>query len=639
MDYPQTKFFQACRGVFEGGGCRGAAHIGAFNTAIRCGINFSEVAGTSAGSIIAALVGAGATPEFLLEKCAYLKFSDLLAAPQGRISPGWIARTVGPFVRGKMRLFGKILSNGSAYSSKELEAWLDGLLAELLPATKRPIKFKDLILPTWVVATDLGGRRPKIWSTKDTPDEMVAMAVRSSCSIPLFFEPVESGNNLYVDGGMLSNLPSFVFADRQDSAALGGRILAFRLVENRSSGLERNLGALASRLIDTSISGATDIQHAMQSNVSIVPVATGDVSSLNFDISKGEVETLLESGRSAMVDFIRDEHARLNDSVASDIVRHGEDELFDDLVRELAIPGRRLIVACTKTRWFWDLFPSVVHWMFAGASIDVVMPRGAVSAREKQRREMLRRLGARIVEVDAPPLSCFLLSRRDDNHNALFIQGISESQFSPTGSVYIGLKHRPVIVTFLDMLDRLLPMDNSPKPTLSLRQEAPDRIVALLKTGVNQYSTPEVKIELKEIALQSPQQPIHMIVRRVRSFKFRQIAYLDALYKRYDIPLFAPAGIYAGDEFVSTIVPPVLEEWSGKRVAIEGNTRVLYLSRGGSKSMHALVASGVAAPLPGVPVEPREALLSTYELPVEERIKGLKQENFRSVEGAARPAG
>ena len=72
---PKTVFFTACRGVFAGGGCRAAAHVGAFEAAVEAGINFSEVAGTSAGSIIAAFVGAGASPEFLRRHFGKLAFS------------------------------------------------------------------------------------------------------------------------------------------------------------------------------------------------------------------------------------------------------------------------------------------------------------------------------------------------------------------------------------------------------------------------------------------------------------------------------------------------------------------------------------------------------------------------------------
>jgi predicted acylesterase/phospholipase RssA len=56
----QTRFFRTCVGVFQGGGCRGAALAGAYQEAVARGVTFAEVAGTSAGSIVAALIGAGA---------------------------------------------------------------------------------------------------------------------------------------------------------------------------------------------------------------------------------------------------------------------------------------------------------------------------------------------------------------------------------------------------------------------------------------------------------------------------------------------------------------------------------------------------------------------------------------------------
>lgn len=638
--FRKTNFFQACRGVFEGGGCRGAAHIGAYHAAIECGINFSEVAGTSAGSIIAALVGAGATPQFLIEECAYIPFAEFLAPPVGRIASTWWARSLSPLVRKAAPIVGRILWNGSAFSSGRLEEWLAGLLAKLLPNARPPILFEDLILPTWVVAMDLGGRRPKVWSTKATPKEAVAMAVRASCSIPLFFEPVEIGNNMFVDGGMLSNLPSFVFADHSQShASIGGRVLGFRLVADATDSVNRTFPSLLARLVDTSISAATEVQCNIQGNVSVVGIPTGTVSSLNFQISRSEVDSLLESGRTAVRNFVRDEHEYLNDIVSSDIARFGEDELFDDLVREMAVPGKRLVVACENTHWFWDLFPSVIHWLFAGAQIDVIVPAGPQRPSEAQRRQFLRKLGARIVEIASPPQRCFVLSRQDYSHNALFVLGISDAQFMPAGAVYIGIKHRPVIEAFLAGLDQVLPPADDARrgPNLSLRQAAPQALFALLKGGVHQYGFNSVSVETREVLLDSTDAPVKMIVSRVRSFKYRQVAYLHSLYQQAGIEFCEPADIYAGEERVSTVLPPVFERHGSSLITIEGNSRVLYLHKLGQPSVRAFVVNGVSAPLPGIPVPPKEALLATYELATKYRIKELKLDYFRSIERAVRP--
>ena len=212
---------------------RGVAHIGAYDAAIKCGVSVVEVAGTSAGSIVAVLIGAGANPNYLLKHCSGTQFAKLLCPPEGALKtfPLNLLRWLTVFCRGSLLL--KILAFGGAYSSRKIEGWLDDRLRELLPHAHRPIKFRDLIIPTWVVASDLSAGKPKIWSKNETPDSSVGFAVRCSCSIPLLIEPVAEGTNLYVDGGMLSNLPAFVFADEnQKSGRSGDRVLAFSLVDD-----------------------------------------------------------------------------------------------------------------------------------------------------------------------------------------------------------------------------------------------------------------------------------------------------------------------------------------------------------------------------------------------------------------------
>jgi len=78
----RTRFFQTCFGVFQGGGCRGAAFVGALEQATARGVDFAGVAGTSAGSIVAALLGAGATPDYLRKVLQELSFMGLLEDPE-----------------------------------------------------------------------------------------------------------------------------------------------------------------------------------------------------------------------------------------------------------------------------------------------------------------------------------------------------------------------------------------------------------------------------------------------------------------------------------------------------------------------------------------------------------------------------
>lgn len=74
-------FFDNCLAVFQGGGCKALAYVGAYKSALKHGVHFNELAGTSAGSIVAALIAAGATPD-QLEKFAYSISYKKLFAPR-----------------------------------------------------------------------------------------------------------------------------------------------------------------------------------------------------------------------------------------------------------------------------------------------------------------------------------------------------------------------------------------------------------------------------------------------------------------------------------------------------------------------------------------------------------------------------
>ena len=74
----RTRFFSNCWGVFEGGGVRGAALAGAYQAATEAGIRFNRVAGTSAGSIVAALVAAGGKPDLISNRLMSKDFLELI---------------------------------------------------------------------------------------------------------------------------------------------------------------------------------------------------------------------------------------------------------------------------------------------------------------------------------------------------------------------------------------------------------------------------------------------------------------------------------------------------------------------------------------------------------------------------------
>src|SRR5262249_8935752 len=157
----------------------------------------------------------------------------------------------------------------------------------------------------------------------------------------------------------------------------------------------------------------------------------------------------------------------------------------------------------TNTEWFWSLFPSVAHWMFAGAAVDVLVPKGAASARELNRRDLLKRMGARVIEIDVLPFQAYLLSRTDDNHDAAFVLNPSEARHAPMGTVYLGLKHRPVISSLLGLVDRHIGAPSGARPVLALRPADSGKLISQLTAGVAQYSGRGVTVQARTIDLEA----------------------------------------------------------------------------------------------------------------------------------------
>ncbi len=591
---------------------------------------------------MAALIGAGASAEYLLEHVGTLAFSSLLAKPTGTsVRTGVVGKILNfiPIIRTKLPV--RIGIYGGAYSSEKIEQWVDGRLGELLPKVPRPIKFRNLLLPTSIVASDLAGARAKIWSTETTPDDAVALAVRCSCSIPLFFEPVSMGNSRLVDGGLLSNLPAFVFSSSTAGGDIGGRILAFSLLDDSKPPAKWNIMELVRSLSNTLVGGATELQNSMQPRLNVVSIPTGSIRATDFDMKAEQIEWLIASGRSAVFQFIESEALYLRSELHGPIPQVDVESFSAEFVEEARKPGRELVVAMSDTRWFWDYFPTFLAWREAGASVKVFVepPGGSMDsrARETQRRTLLINFGARIIEKSGLPFYGFFLLRSDENRDAAFLKNITQTTGASFGSAYTGAHNRAL----LQILRRTIKTESSTQTSALTSAAAPcilqshpaNEIIRLLKEGVWQYGLPGVTIDLEEVPLAR----LHLLVRKIRTFKFSQIKHLFSLYEKFNLPLFVPAAVLVSQQLVSVVTPPVLEEWGPNLVTIEGNTRVFMLHKERRETLHALVVRGVTDPLPGHPVAPAKALLHTSALPSSERIAGFNFDQFRSIEGSVRP--
>ena len=189
--------------VFEGGGVKGIAYVGALDILDGKGIipDIERVGGTSAGAINAVLLGLGFSVKETNDILWALNFNDFLDDSWGLVRDsqrlvqefGWYK---GDFFR---NWIGKLIKEKTG-NSESTFADIEGM--------KEKKNFKSM----YFMGTNLSTSYSEVFSAEHTPRVCVADAVRISMSIPLFFAARRSSRgDVYVDGGVLDNYPVKLF--------------------------------------------------------------------------------------------------------------------------------------------------------------------------------------------------------------------------------------------------------------------------------------------------------------------------------------------------------------------------------------------------------------------------------------------
>lgn len=286
--------------VFEGGGVKGIGLVGALTVAEEKGYRWKRVAGTSAGSIIAALLAAGYTGKELHQLLMDLNFMTFLP-------PSIFSRL--PYVGPGLRLW---LKKG-IYSGKAIETWIEARLAEKGVQTFGDLRHIELK----VIASDITQK-----SLLVLPDDLVdygcdpasfsiARAVRMSCSIPFFFDPVKlyhrtAGRYSYiVDGGVLSNFPVWIFdSEHPRWPSFGFNLVSPKLYKPHAEEIKGPLSMFRSMFL--TMMDAHDnryIRH--QDQIRTISVPALDVKITDFNLSVEKKQELYQSGIQAAEKFFK----------------------------------------------------------------------------------------------------------------------------------------------------------------------------------------------------------------------------------------------------------------------------------------------------------------------------------------------
>ena len=351
------QFCQIKNLIFQGGGIKGVAYLGALDALVDKGIDLSKierVAGTSAGAITALILGLGCDLSQIDEIFAE-DFNKFLDKKQKN------SRNVIPWEKAKEKIWQLLVSNQEAsifkdlelrsflknsyiYSGETFKVWVDNLIEKRLESLKieqekrKNLTFKELhdfktaygFKDIYIKGVNLSKGTAETFSWEDTPNVIISDAVRISMSIPFLFEPhkvyeknkqgkrVLKSDDLYIDGGVLDNYPIKVFdsekylnkeiGSKMSSHFINPETIGFRLIPNYKNKITK------SEKIDSTWKYAIQLamifyntQEYIYSNFDRrnIQIDTMNIFPYEFDLENDKKELLRLKGKEAVEFHIR----------------------------------------------------------------------------------------------------------------------------------------------------------------------------------------------------------------------------------------------------------------------------------------------------------------------------------------------
>lgn len=185
--------------VLSGGGARGLAHIGVLKLIDSLQIPIDYIVGTSMGGIMGGMYAAGYTGNEIEKYTLSSDWNEIFYDKPARQSLPYIQkRDDGKFqIELGLKDFTPVIPGGLIYGQK-VSTKFANLLTRVEPVTN----FDELPIPFKCVTVDLITGKEVVLSKGS-----LTKALRATMSIPTVFSPVQWGDSLLIDGGILNNFP------------------------------------------------------------------------------------------------------------------------------------------------------------------------------------------------------------------------------------------------------------------------------------------------------------------------------------------------------------------------------------------------------------------------------------------------
>ena len=182
--------------ALSGGGIRGVAHLGVIKALEENNIKIDIMGGTSSGSMITALYSMGYSTDEIFDLVHKYVAS--------------IIKLNNSTIRKEIK---NLLLHRKVYSSGINDGEYICKIFNKVALDKKIINISDISMPIVIPTVDIITRKKYIFTSQDINNKDynnnidIGRAVQASCSFPAFFSPLKYKNKLFLDGGILDNIP------------------------------------------------------------------------------------------------------------------------------------------------------------------------------------------------------------------------------------------------------------------------------------------------------------------------------------------------------------------------------------------------------------------------------------------------
>ena len=265
--------------VLSGGGNRGAAQAGALLGLIERGIYPQLIIGTSVGALNGAACAADPTSagtQRIIDVWHRVRRADIF--PGNSFTVGWRVLT----------------RRGSMHPQRNFQRFVKTMFSADVHC------FADLRIPCIVTATALGSGKLRLFGTD--PHESLLDALLASTAIPPFFPPYHYGDEWFVDGAVVSNLPLVQALER------GAReIYALEIVDNLSAVSAYTLGQTLSYSLRAMLRQQREMEHKLamlvQQGITVHTIRLTVDDRLAYD-DFSTTATLIETGYQTTINYL-----------------------------------------------------------------------------------------------------------------------------------------------------------------------------------------------------------------------------------------------------------------------------------------------------------------------------------------------